>query len=539
MSTAALGLDEAVTDHHGRFQRLYYGQTKFDFVRRRKIWFAVSSIVILAGIVSLAVRGLNYDIEFVGGTSWQVPSNGVSVSTVRSALGPLGLGGATITTLGSGSKATLQIEAKLSSTSAASGSAAQSNQILKVENALVRLTHQRSINSVTVETVGPTWGGQVTHKAVEALIVFFILIAIYISIFFEWKMALAAIIAVIHDILVTVGIYSLTFFLVTPDTVVAFLTVLGYSLYDTIVVFDRVRDNTKGLGATGKLSITDVVNLSMNQTLARSVNTSLVAILPILAVLVLGAEILGATTLQYFGLALLIGLASGAYSSIFIASPLVAMLKEHERRYSDIRHRLEARGLRDQLLSPAAVAAGVLDEREAGGASRRRRGKGGAQREVQGPLRPGRSTTLQDRRPPPDARDARSGADVAGPDGIGYEEEEVCPTCSATARATAPTVSSRRGSRGRGAPAARSPARAPGEPARPALLARAAAQRAGRPRARARSGGGEPGRRVARPGGPATRVGGDGSRRALRRYGRAARQRRPRSAVAAGDLRRR
>ena len=170
------------------------------------------------------------------------------------------------------------------------------------------------------------------------------MIAAYISLFFEWKMAIAAIVAVAHDIIVTVGIYSLASFLVTPDTVVAFLTVLGYSLYDTIVVFDRVRDNSRGLGATGKLSYTDVVNLSMNQTLARSINTSLVAILPILAVLVLGAEILGAVTLEYFGLALLIGLTSGAYSSIFIASPLLAMLKEHEPRYRQIRERLESRG---------------------------------------------------------------------------------------------------------------------------------------------------------------------------------------------------
>ncbi|HEV8065553.1 MAG TPA: protein translocase subunit SecF, partial [Acidimicrobiales bacterium] len=179
---------------------------------------------------------------------------------------------------------------------------------------------------------------------------------------FEWKMALAAIIAVIHDVIVTVGIYSLLQFSVTPDTVVAFLTILGYSLYDTIVVFDRVRDNTRGLGATGKLSFTDVVNLSMNQTLARSINTSLVAIMPILSVLVLGAYFLGASTLQYFGLALFIGLTSGAYSSIFIASPIVAALKEREPRYAQIRQRLESRGQLSQLLTPSAVAAGVLDD---------------------------------------------------------------------------------------------------------------------------------------------------------------------------------
>ena len=185
------------------------------------------------------------------------------------------------------------------------------------------LTHQ-SAQTVSIDSVGPTWGSQITHKAVVALIVFFILIALYISIFFEWRMAFAAIVAVLHDILVTVGIYSLTGLEVTPDTVVAFLTILGYSLYDTIVVFDRVRDNTKNLTLRDRLTYSDIVNASMNQTLARSINTSLVAVMPILAVLVLGAEILGATTLQYFGLALLVGLTTGAYSSIFIASPLVA-----------------------------------------------------------------------------------------------------------------------------------------------------------------------------------------------------------------------
>ena len=260
----------------------------------------------------------------------------------------------------------------------------------KVAGVLAALAHKPA-SSVSVENVGPTWGGNITHKAVEALIVFLIVIAAYISLFFEWKMALAAIVAVAHDIIITVGIYSLASFLVTPDTVVAFLTVLGYSLYDTIVVFDRVRDNSKGLGATGKLSYTDVVNLSMNQTLARSINTSLVAILPILAVLVLGAEILGAVTLEYFGLALLIGLTSGAYSSIFIASPLLAMLKEHEERYRRIRERLESRGTAMQLLSPAAVAAGALSSPEPTTGVKRRRSGGRLPRGPRrcGPDRPG------------------------------------------------------------------------------------------------------------------------------------------------------
>ncbi len=200
--------------------------------------------------------------------------------------------------------------------------------------------------------MGPTWGSQITDKAILAVLVFFIVVVVYITFRFEWKMAIAALIAVIHDLLVTAGIYSLTGFQVTPDTVVAVLTILGYSLYDTVVVFDRVGENTEGLRRLGRMTYEDVVNLSMNQTLARSMNTSLVAILPVLAVLVIGAQLLGATTLQYFGLALVIGLTSGAYSSIFIASPILAVMKEREPRYINIRQKLANRADRTGLLTP-------------------------------------------------------------------------------------------------------------------------------------------------------------------------------------------
>src|SRR5579862_4428247 len=353
MSTSAATLAPDRKD--GVFRRLYRGETKFDFVRRKRTWFLFSATIILAGVVSLGVRGLNFSIEFVGGTSWQVNSSTLTVAQAKDAISPFGLGGATIEQLSTGNHRSILVEAKLGN-----GSTSQNNlNVDGVSNALAKAGGV-SASSIGVEQVGPSWGGQITKKAIEALIVFFILIAGYISIFFEWKMAAAAIIAVLHDIAVTVGIYSLTGFSVTPDTVVAFLTILGYSLYDTIVVFDRVRDNVSGLGATGKLTYTDVVNLSMNQTLARSINTSLVAILPILAVLVVGAQILGAVTLQYFGLALFVGLTSGAYSSIFIASPLLAVFKEQENRYRVIREKLESRGAGLQLLTPAAVAAGAL-----------------------------------------------------------------------------------------------------------------------------------------------------------------------------------
>jgi preprotein translocase subunit SecF len=190
-----------------------------------------------------------------------------------------------------------------------------------------------------------------------ALLVFFAAIVLYISARFEWKMAIAALIAVIHDLLITVGIYSVFGFQVSPDTVVAILTILGYSLYDTVVVFDRVNDNSKhNFGASGQMTYSEMVNLSMNQTLARSMNTSLVAILPVLSVLLIGAQLLGATTLQDYGLALVIGLTSGAYSSIFIASPLLAGMKEREPRYINIRQKLQNRGDRAGLLTPAAAA---------------------------------------------------------------------------------------------------------------------------------------------------------------------------------------
>ncbi|MFN2608382.1 MAG: protein translocase subunit SecF, partial [Acidimicrobiales bacterium] len=181
-------------------------------------------------------------------------------------------------------------------------------------------------------------------------------ISIYISLRFEWKMALAAIVAVVHDILVTVGVYAISRFEVTPATVVAFLTILGYSLYDTVVVFDKVQENTKALGASNRMTYTDVVNLSMNQVLMRSINTSLVAIMPILSVLVVGSGVLGATALKDFGLALLVGLITGAYSSIFVASPILAAVKEREPRYVNVRQRVASKG-GSAVLTPAAAAA--------------------------------------------------------------------------------------------------------------------------------------------------------------------------------------
>ena len=322
--------------------RLYHGETAIDFVGHRNAWFLVSAVVIVAGLVSLLVQGLNYGIDFKGGTSWEVTAPGVSVSDARDALRPLGLADAKIQTA-SGNRLLV------------SGDNQSPENQTKVTDKMAELGHVDP-GQVSVNDVGPSWGKAVTKKARNALIAFFILITAYISLRFEWKMAVAALAAVVHDILVTVGVYSISRFEVTPATVVAFLTILGYSLYDTIVVFDKVQENTKGVSASGRFTYSDTVNLSMNQVLMRSINTSIVAIMPIVSILVIGSGILGATTLNDFGLALLVGLLTGAYSSIFVASPILAILKEREPRYTAVRQRITAKG-GSGLLTPAAAAA--------------------------------------------------------------------------------------------------------------------------------------------------------------------------------------
>jgi preprotein translocase subunit SecF len=341
---------------HNAFQRLFRGETSYDFCGRWKTWFTISGIILLVGIISLSTRGLNFSIEFRGGTVWEVPSD-ASVSHVRSVVGAAvpGYDQATITILTNTQtgQRTVKVEAPAKETGNAAKVAAVTNALAKMANV--------SPNEVQLNDIGPSWGSDITDKAIKAVIIFLVVVGLGIWLWFDGKMAIAALVALVHDILITLGIYSLTGFQVSPDTVIAFLTVLGYSLYDTIVVFDRVQENTRGLASTNRLTYTDVVNLSMNQVLARSINTSLVAILPILSILVIGAWVLGATALQDFGLALFVGLTTGAYSSIFIASPLLALLKEREPRYAEIRRRLASGATTGgRRITPAAAATGNL-----------------------------------------------------------------------------------------------------------------------------------------------------------------------------------
>jgi preprotein translocase subunit SecF len=388
---------------HGLWHRLYHGETAFDFVGRWRRWALLSGTVILIGLISLAFNGLNLGIDFKGGTSWEVKAPGVSVNEARAVLRGEGLADAKIQIVGSD---LLRVQQDIGE-----GATARAKQ----EAVKEKLSKLAGGNEVSVNAVGASWGHDITRKAERALVFFFVAIALYISIRFEWKMAVAALAAVVHDIFVTVGVYSVVGFEVTPATVVAFLTILGYSIYDTIVVFDKVEENTKGLASTGRATYSDVVNLSMNQVLMRSLNTSFVAILPIASVLFIGAYGMGATSLEDFGLALLVGLLTGAYSSIFIAAPLLAVLKEREPRYSAIRQRLALRGatIGGSPLTPAAAAAG------AGAAGR---GRAGANVGDGGVLRPragggggGSGATTATAERPDDGSARRSGAQAPRP----------------------------------------------------------------------------------------------------------------------------
>jgi len=311
--------------------RLYRGETSIDFIGKRRRWYAISALLILASVGALAIQGLHLGIEFKGGSSYIVTKAGVTVEDARAAVESTGIAGETIIQKIGTEKVRVQTTALTSE---------QSNQI---QDALANKLGV-SIDSIDTQIVGPSWGKEITRKALYGLIGFVIVVMLYLAMAFEPKMAIAAIIAVVHDVFITVGIYALVGFDVTPATVIGFLTILGYSLYDTVVVFDKVRENTRTITSTSKSTYSQAANLAVNQTLVRSFNTSLIALLPVGSILFVGAGLLGAGTLKDLSLALFIGLATGTYSSIFIATPILAVLREREPAMQALAKRVNARG---------------------------------------------------------------------------------------------------------------------------------------------------------------------------------------------------
>ena len=315
---------------NGMIGRLYRGETTFNFVGRRWWGFGISIAFVVVTVVSLFAQGLNLGIDFKGGVAWEVPASTITVEDVRDILE---------------ANEIPTSDAKIQILNGAEGQRIRaqvgeiSTETRAVVQAALSVKAGVELQEVSVASVSSSWGRNITEKAVRALLTFFVIVSMYIAWRFEWKMAIAAILAMMHDVLISVGVYAVFGFSVTPATVIAFLTILGFSLYDTIVVFDKVHENTTRYSAS-KVSYGDIINVSMNQVLMRSINTSLAAVLPVLSLLVLGSWIMGAIALQEFALALLVGMLLGAYSSIYIATPLLAMFKGRELKFRSLQGNL-------------------------------------------------------------------------------------------------------------------------------------------------------------------------------------------------------
>jgi preprotein translocase subunit SecF len=329
--------------------RLYRGEVSVEFVARKRLWYAISGMILVVSIAALAFRGLNYSVDFKGGSVFQFRAPAVSTSApISQAVEAAGGGNdAIVQRVGVGSRASWQVQTEKLSFA----------KQIKIQDKIASTFHL-SADQVSTAFVGPSWGSQISQKALEALIAFLIAIVIYLSIAFEWKMASAALIALAHDIVITIGVYALTGFEVSPATVIGLLTILGYSLYDTVVVFDKVRENTAGLLGTGRSTYSQAANLALNQTLVRSINTSLIALLPVAAILAVGITLLGAGELKDLSLVLFVGMLSGTYSSIFIATPALADMKEREPQYKALAKRVALRAAGGRAAQRAKAKAG-------------------------------------------------------------------------------------------------------------------------------------------------------------------------------------
>jgi len=324
------------------------GETHFNIVGNWKRWFAISGVLVVICLGSLVVKRINPGLEFRGGTAFTVEaaSRNVSVSDVRAALTKIDIGNETVQKQGSRG---FLIETEH----------LDPKEQGKATDAIAGLLDVKR-SEVNVTDVGPKWGAQITAKAVRALIIFLIVVVIYMAIRLEPKMAGAGMIALLHDMIITAGIYSLSGLEVTPSTVIALLTILGYSLYDTVVIFDRVKDRTASLSAAGRITYSEASNEALNHVLIRSLNTSMTALLPVGSLLFVGSILLGAKTLQELALALFIGIAVGTYSSIFVATPALALWKERDPRWATLRARVTARASSDPV--PASRVASSAAE---------------------------------------------------------------------------------------------------------------------------------------------------------------------------------
>jgi preprotein translocase subunit SecF len=335
--------------------KLHRGEVSYDFIGHRKLWFSLSIALVVISLAGLFVRGLALGIEFKGGVEYQTKVTQVTGNTVDDFTSAVkstnahDLGDPVVTTVGAD---TVRVQTRPLS----------QDDVVKVQAAIATEAGVPA-SSVSRSQIGASWGDQIANKAILALIVFLVLVFGVIWAYFrEPKASMAAIIALIHDVTITVGVYALIGFDVTPATVIGVLTILGYSLYDTVVVFDKVRENTRGITGSNRFTYSDATNLAVNQTVVRSINTTLIALLPVGSILVVGTAVLGTGPLKDLSLALFVGIAVGAYSSVFIAPALLATFKEREPGMQALRRRVLAkRGTTVTTASgtPVPVAAGA------------------------------------------------------------------------------------------------------------------------------------------------------------------------------------
>jgi preprotein translocase subunit SecF len=310
--------------------KLYRGESNVDFVGRQRLWYSLSITLLVLSFAGLLVRGLNFGVEFTGGSvfSFKAPTV-TSIEQVRSAVESAGPNQVIVQKAGPSWRATTE--------------SLPEDEVTRVQRSVAQ-RFEIPQNQVSIQVIGASWGGQVSQKGLIGLVVFMVAIIAYLTMAFEWRMALAALVALFHDLIITSGVYAWSGFEVTPATLLGFLTILGYSLYDAVVVFDMIKEVTAKLGSTAKMTYTQAANGALNSTLIRSLNTSLVAILPVASILFIGTTLLGAGTLKDLSLALFVGMIIGTYSSLCVATPLLVTLKEREPQYQALAKRIAARG---------------------------------------------------------------------------------------------------------------------------------------------------------------------------------------------------
>jgi preprotein translocase subunit SecF len=320
---------------------LYEGDVSIDFVGRKWLWYAISGVIVLLAVGGLYFKGLNFGIEFEGGVEYTVslPADQVNqdnVDEIRTAVADTGIDAASQPIVNTSGES-IRVQTEVLNT----------KEALQVTDAIAKAVDVDAGDDISTQDVGASWGEQVAKRALTGLVVFLVLVVLFIWGYFrEWKMSVGGLVALAHDIVITIGVYALSGFEVTPATVTGLLTILGFSLYDTVVVFDKVRENTKNLRQSRR-TYAQQANLAVNQTLVRSINTSIVALLPVGALLYVGMFTLGSGALKDLALALFVGMAAGTYSSIFIATPLVVQLKSGEKEITQQDARARARQRRD------------------------------------------------------------------------------------------------------------------------------------------------------------------------------------------------